>query len=205
MRTLPRMLVLEELDVSWCGDVGFGLWAALPATLLVLRASDTSILDTDVGVNRTASKGLREVWASIFYPSDEEEVRSFSWAALAFSFVVVRVLQVRGSTVEESGVSKALRAMPRLEVLGMDSCDGTGDENAFAVTRHPSLRDVSLRHTSVGTAGCMRCAAGKAWPRPDTESSVCGAVSVTRRRMHGPQASEVVCMEIKPTCLRCNV
>lgn len=62
-RILPRLSSLQELVVNGCDSVTSALWAALPPTLVILRASGTSLL-TDVNGN-AATGGCGGVGGSL--------------------------------------------------------------------------------------------------------------------------------------------
>lgn len=123
--------------------------------MTVLHADGTDILKNVVGLRERAT-GLRELYARASYrcrlPRDIG-MRFTRWDAFAHKFCELRVLHVSCWAIEDEGVSDALGALPLLEVLGMWGCSLAGDKTAFAVTRHPALRVVDLRLSSVGPAG----------------------------------------------------
>lgn len=146
-RNLPRLSSLRELDVSCTIAINDGaLWAALPPTLVVLRANGTGQrwtgLFRDNGILPVRSEfALRVLEAS------KSGLRS--WDALSSGFGELRELSLAYSgELGEDGVEAALAAMPQLEKLNLRGCDRVGDRTAAAIARHPRLSHSSIQRTA---------------------------------------------------------
>ena len=60
----------------------------------------------------------------------------------------LRVLALRWTAVTDEGL-KHLRALPRLEKLGLEGCRKVSNEGAELLRTFPALREVRLVHTNV--------------------------------------------------------
>lgn len=147
-RILPLLSSLRELDVSGCKAISSALLAALPPTLIVLRASNTNLFEDADGNRVTTFCGGAECNLSELHV-DNSGLRT--WQALSRGFGKLRWLSVAHSVyLVDERVEEALAAMPQLEKLRLTHCLEIGDRTMTAISRHPNLSCVWVHLTATG-------------------------------------------------------
>lgn len=150
-RIFPSLSSLQELDVSFCGAIDSTLWAALPVTVVVLRASMTRLFNNGYGYEVIEGCGgpgrnLRVLEAAFSELS--------TWSAMSSGFGALRDLRLEMSNrLGDERVEEALAAMPLLEDLHVFGCKRVGDRTAAAIARHRQLTNIAIYSTKIGDAG----------------------------------------------------
>jgi hypothetical protein len=163
---LSHLQILQRLNLRGCGSLGPPVFAALPASLVELNVSETSILDNSVPHDAFASMpDLVSLTAYACPLTDFSVLLSLKGRLKALEYAHASTLDAPdvNGVFEHSdlAVSQLIVDMNQLEKLRLCS-RGAADQTARAIASLPHLRCLDLQCSSMSNAGVRALARGQA-------------------------------------------
>lgn len=202
-RILPALSSLQELVVSQCRAIDSTLWASLPPSLVVLRASGTWFLRKTFGMS--AKAGPHDFRGSLrVLEADFSGMKS--WRSLSSGFSQLQELYLAYSKgLGDDQVEAALVSMPQLEKLNLYGCTGVGDRTAAAIARHHKLSQIWVQVTGIGEAGEILLRHTYQPSKMHTHCPHCASARSSSTRPHQWEYPYDLCPRLRLTRSSCEI